>query len=146
MADARHRHGLVARFVCAGRHMNGPGDPSMCGAGRPKCVVAGLGASNSTVGQATTDKAMDRDVADGAHGGPLHAAAGGVEPARSGGNNCTVRHCPRRQCGQHETSMPVVRWRNCAASSQAWGWIAGMPSAIRAWAIRSRLTAGLSNP
>ena len=71
--------------------------------------VAGLGAINSTVEPATTDKAMHGDVANEAHGGPLHAAVGGVEPARSGGNNCTVRHWPRWQCGQHETSMPVVR-------------------------------------
>ena len=32
-----------------------------------------------------------------------------------------VRQCPTRQCGQHETSMPVMRSRICAASSQAWG-------------------------
>ena len=78
--------------------------------------------------------------------GTLHAAVGAVEPACSGGNTCTVRHCPRRQCGQHETSMSMVRCRNCAASSQAWGWSAGMPSAARAWAIRSCLSAGLSSP
>ena len=108
--------------------------------------VAGVGAISSTVEPATTDKAMHGDVANEAHGGPLHAAVGGVEPARSGGNNCTVRHWPRWQCGQHETSMPVVRWRNCAASSQVWGCIAGTPSAARAWANRSRLSAGLSNP
>ncbi len=81
--------------------------------------VAGRGTISFTVGPATTDRAMDGDVADGAQGGPLQAAVGGVESARSGGNNCTVRHCPRRQCGQQETSMPVVRSRNCAASSQA---------------------------
>ena len=81
----------------------------MFGEVRAGGVVAGLGAISSTVGQAPADRSMDGEVAGGAQGGPLHADVGGVEPARSGGNNCTVRHRPRRQCGQHETSMPVVR-------------------------------------
>ena len=89
--------------------MNVPGGPSMFGEVRAGGVVAGLGAISSTVGLATTDRAMEGGVGHRAHGGPLHTAVGGVDPARSGGNNCTVRHCPRRQCGQHETSMPVVR-------------------------------------
>ena len=118
----------------------------MCGEVRAGGAVVGLGAISSTVGPATTDRAMDLDVADGVQGGPLHAAVGCDEPARSGGNSCTVRHFPRWQCGQHETSMPVVRWRKCAASSQAWASMSGMPSAVRAWAIRSCLTAGLSSP
>ena len=123
--------------------MNAPGDPWMFGEVRAGGVLAELGAISPTVGRATTDLAMDGEAANEAHGGPLHAAVGGVEPVRSGGNRCTVRHRPWWQCGQHETSMPVVRWRNCAASSQAWTSIAGMPSAARAWAIRSCLTAGL---
>lgn len=126
--------------------MNALGGPSMSGEVRGGGGVAGLGAISSTVEPATTDKAMDSDEANEAHGGPLQAAVGGVEPVHSGGKNCTVRHWPRWQCGQHETSTPVVRWRNCAASSQAWVWIAGMPSAARALAIRACLTAGLSSP
>lgn len=89
--------------------MNVLGGPSMFGEVRAGGVVTGLRTISSTVGSATTDRAMNGDVADRAQGGPLHAAVGGVEQTRSGGNNCTVRHCPRRQCGQHETSMPVVR-------------------------------------
>jgi hypothetical protein len=89
--------------------MNVPDGPLMFGEVRAGGVVARLGTISPAVGRATTDRAMDGAVADGAQGGPLHADVGGVEPARSGGNNCTVRHRPRRQCGQHETSMPVVR-------------------------------------
>ena len=89
--------------------MNGRGGPSMSGQMRAGGALAGLGAISSTAAPATTDRAMDGEVAQGIHGGPLQAAVGGVEPARSGGNSCTVRHCPMRQCGQPETSMPVVR-------------------------------------
>jgi hypothetical protein len=66
--------------------MNVPGGPSMFGEVRAGGVVAGLGAMNSTVGLATTDRAMEGGVAHRAHGGPLHAAVGGVELPRSGGN------------------------------------------------------------
>jgi hypothetical protein len=44
------------------------------------------------------------------------------------------------------TWLGNARWRNCAASSQAWGSMGGTPSAARAWAIRSCLSAGLSSP
>lgn len=69
----------------------------MLGEVRAGGEVAGRGTISSTVGPATTDRAMDGDVAEGAQGGPLQVAVGGVELARSGGNNCTVRQCPRRQ-------------------------------------------------
>jgi hypothetical protein len=59
----------------------------MCGDVRAGGVLAAPGAISSTVGPATTDTVMDGDVADGAQGGPLHAAVGGANPARSAGNH-----------------------------------------------------------
>jgi hypothetical protein len=47
--------------------MNAPGGASMIGEVRAGGVVAGLGATSSAVESATTDRAMDGDVAD--HGG-----------------------------------------------------------------------------
>ena len=66
--------------------MDAPVGPSMLHEVHAGSVVARLGAINSTVGRATTDMVMNSDAADEAQGGPLHAAVGGVELARSGGS------------------------------------------------------------
>ena len=110
----------------------GAGSPVQCVGGRrvagargqgpgrcPNRACDADGTSSTTIAMWATDKPDEGDVPGALHGGPLQAVSHSARARRSGGNTHTVRQCPERQCGQHETSMPVTRLRKAAASSQA---------------------------